>query len=255
MICINPIAPFGDLARTSPALSTVITARIQCTGTAKRREASSIRFANDPAGRALAGCPADALSACAAFTGTIANDNTITTVQAAVPKRRKHATVLAPVQGKAASRRPMRPPWTAAARGGFANFGRDGGMVQHPVEQRNGRSRKRDAHHHSSLVQTGNARPTTADAAIGPKYRPSSESLDCQFMRKSSSSPTTRQPCQTGSGCLARALHPCRSYRPRCCARFCKPFAPEAPARASTWECRLADSRSGQENSPMARVA
>lgn len=61
MICINPIAPFGDLARTSPALSTVMTARIQCAGTPKRREASSIRFANDREDRALAECPVDAL--------------------------------------------------------------------------------------------------------------------------------------------------------------------------------------------------
>lgn len=110
MICINPIAPFGDRARTSPALSTVITARIQCAGMAKRREASSMRFANDPARRALAGCTVDAVSACAAFTSTIANENTITTVQAAVPKQLKHATVLAPVQGKAASRRPCGRP-------------------------------------------------------------------------------------------------------------------------------------------------
>jgi hypothetical protein len=60
--------------------------------------------------------PADAVSACAAFTGTIANDNTITTVQAAVPKRRKHATVLAPVQGEAASRRPRGRPGPPRAR-------------------------------------------------------------------------------------------------------------------------------------------
>ena len=59
MICINPIAPFDDLACTSPALSTVMTARIQCAGTPKRREASSMKFANDPAVRALAGCLVD----------------------------------------------------------------------------------------------------------------------------------------------------------------------------------------------------
>src|SRR5882672_671701 len=118
MICINPIAPFDDLARTSPALSTVMTARIQRSGTSKRREASSIRATNDPAGRALAGCPVDALPARAALTGTIANTNTITTVQAAVPKRRKHAAVPAPVQGKAVSRRACGrpgPPLRAAA--------------------------------------------------------------------------------------------------------------------------------------------
>ena len=40
MICIRPIAPFRDCARTSPALSTRITDRIQCSGTAKRLDAS-----------------------------------------------------------------------------------------------------------------------------------------------------------------------------------------------------------------------
>jgi hypothetical protein len=33
-----------------------------------------------------------------------------------------------------------------------------------------------------------------------PKYRPSSESADCQFMRKTSPSAISRQPCQMGSG-------------------------------------------------------
>jgi hypothetical protein len=32
-----------------------------------------------------------------------------------------------------------------------------------------------------------------------PKYRPSSESADYQFMMKTSPSAMTRQPCQTGS--------------------------------------------------------
>jgi hypothetical protein len=33
-----------------------------------------------------------------------------------------------------------------------------------------------------------------------PKYRPSSESADCQFMRKTSPAAMTRQPYQAGSG-------------------------------------------------------
>jgi hypothetical protein len=52
-------------------------------------------------------------------------------------------------------------------------------------------------------VQSGSARPTTAVVGSGPKYRPSRESPDCQFMRKTSPPATTRQPCQTGSGRLS----------------------------------------------------
>src|SRR6516164_312169 len=55
-------------------------------------------------------------------------------------------------------------------------------------------------HDHSSSVHTGTALPITADAGIGPKYRPSSESADCQFMTKTSPSAITRHPRQTGSG-------------------------------------------------------
>ena len=54
--------------------------------------------------------------------------------------------------------------------------------------------------HSSSLVQRGSALPMIALVGNTPKYRPSSEFADCQFMRKTSPSPTTRQPCQTGSG-------------------------------------------------------
>lgn len=46
MICINPIAPFGDLARTSPTLSRRITELTQRTGTANRREASTMKGAS-----------------------------------------------------------------------------------------------------------------------------------------------------------------------------------------------------------------
>jgi hypothetical protein len=41
MICIRPIAPLGDRARTSPKLSTCITARIHDTGMLKRCDASA----------------------------------------------------------------------------------------------------------------------------------------------------------------------------------------------------------------------
>jgi len=38
----------------------------------------------------------------------------------------------------------------------------------------------------------------TADAEIGPKYPPSSESADCRFLTKSSSAATTWQPLPDG---------------------------------------------------------
>src|SRR6516164_9493726 len=55
-------------------------------------------------------------------------------------------------------------------------------------------------HVHSSSVHTGTALPIIADAGRGPKYRPSSESADCQFMTKTSPSAMTWHPCQAGSG-------------------------------------------------------
>jgi hypothetical protein len=41
-ICIKPIAPLRDTARTSPALSASMTAHIQAMGTPKRRAASAM---------------------------------------------------------------------------------------------------------------------------------------------------------------------------------------------------------------------
>src|SRR5664279_5680194 len=49
MICISPIAPLGDRACTSPALSTRITARIQDAGTPNRCDASAMGAANGSA--------------------------------------------------------------------------------------------------------------------------------------------------------------------------------------------------------------
>lgn len=45
MICIKPIAPFGDIACTSPKLSARITARIHVVGMPKRCEASATNAA------------------------------------------------------------------------------------------------------------------------------------------------------------------------------------------------------------------
>jgi hypothetical protein len=45
MTCINPIAPWGDRASTSPPLSTAITAPIQDAGTPNRWAASRTKLA------------------------------------------------------------------------------------------------------------------------------------------------------------------------------------------------------------------
>jgi len=54
MICISPIAPFGETARTSPALSIRITARIQFAGMLNRCEASATKAVKGRAERGLA---------------------------------------------------------------------------------------------------------------------------------------------------------------------------------------------------------
>src|SRR5438270_12705103 len=45
MICIKPRAPRDDTACALPLLSTWITAQTNCTGTAKRRDASAMKAA------------------------------------------------------------------------------------------------------------------------------------------------------------------------------------------------------------------
>jgi hypothetical protein len=110
MICINPIAPVRDRARKSPALSTRMTDRIQCSGMAKRLEASVIKAAKESTGRPFARCAADdARAACAASLTSI-GDVKIATVHAIAPRDRKAAIVLAAVQGEALSRRPSGRP-------------------------------------------------------------------------------------------------------------------------------------------------
>jgi hypothetical protein len=54
MICISPIAPFGETARGSPALSIRITARIQFPGILNLCEASATKAVKGRAARGLA---------------------------------------------------------------------------------------------------------------------------------------------------------------------------------------------------------
>src|SRR5580704_9495175 len=67
---------------------------------------------------------------------------------------------------------------------------------------------RRHVHSSSAVrwVQRGAARPTIEAAGNGQKYRPSSESADRAFMRKTSPTAMTRQPCQEGSGGATVAL-------------------------------------------------
>ena len=106
MICIRPVAPFRDLARDFSSLSTRITARIQCSGTAKRLDASVTNAAKGwedlPPARCVGG---DARPACAALLDNIDAARTIT-MHSIVPRDRKAAIVLAAVKGDALMRRP-----------------------------------------------------------------------------------------------------------------------------------------------------
>jgi hypothetical protein len=65
MICISPIAPFGETARGSPPLSVRITAQIQLAGILNLCEASATKAVNGRAVRGLAVPAIEAVSACA----------------------------------------------------------------------------------------------------------------------------------------------------------------------------------------------
>ena len=169
MICIRPRAPLGDMARSSPPLSTCMTARIQCAGIANRRDASAIKIARDWLRDALEGRgPGTANST----PGKASDGSTIVRRAperyAATRRSRKPAIVLTAVQGKAQLAPASRPPWTAAARDG-RRTGRDGGMVLRSIEQRNDRFFGKDDHDHSSLVHTGSALPMTDECGTRPK--------------------------------------------------------------------------------------
>jgi hypothetical protein len=106
MICIKPMAPLDDRARCFAPLSTRSTARIQCSGTPKRFDASVTNAAkgrtDKPFGRRVAG---DSCSACAAPLDSV-DAAKITTMHSIVPRDRKAAIVLAAVKGEALARRP-----------------------------------------------------------------------------------------------------------------------------------------------------
>jgi hypothetical protein len=106
MICIKPMAPLDDRARCFAPLSTRSTARIQCSGTPKRFDASVTNAAkgrtDKPFGRRVAN---DCCSACAAALDSV-DAAKISTMHSIVPRCRKAAIVLATVKGEALARRP-----------------------------------------------------------------------------------------------------------------------------------------------------
>src|SRR5258708_7447113 len=104
------MAPFRDRARGSPALSTRITDRIQCSGTAKRLDASVIKAAKGSTGRPFARCLAADARAASATTLNSIDDAKIATMHAIAPNDRKAAIVLAAVKGEALSPRPRGRP-------------------------------------------------------------------------------------------------------------------------------------------------
>jgi hypothetical protein len=109
--CISPRAPLGDMARPSPALSSCMTARIQCAGIANRWDASATRVAKDSARDALE----ERGPATVDSTPANAPDGSVIvrrTPQRHAATRRSHkpAIVLTAVQGKAPLRRPRGRP-------------------------------------------------------------------------------------------------------------------------------------------------
>src|SRR4051812_36250293 len=105
MICIRPVAPLDDRARCFALLSTCITARIQCSGTLKRLDASVTNAAKGWTKKSFdLRVIDDSCSACAALLDTI-NAARITTMHSIVPRDRKAAIVLAAAKGEALARR------------------------------------------------------------------------------------------------------------------------------------------------------
>src|SRR6266849_3813666 len=108
MICISPMAPFGDTAFTWPRLSTRITARIQLSGMPNRRDASAIYPLSGLTGL-VAATGADCVFTDAAKTALIEPPVIASTIAVMIklrtrtppPSRRERAIVLASVKGKA----------------------------------------------------------------------------------------------------------------------------------------------------------
>src|SRR5450631_2122831 len=114
MICINPMAPLSDRACGLALLSACITARIQCSGKAKRLDASVTKAAKGRMDKAFGRRAADdSCSACAAPLGSI-DAAKIITMHSILPTDSRAAIVLAAAKDEALARCPG-PPLRAAA--------------------------------------------------------------------------------------------------------------------------------------------
>jgi hypothetical protein len=106
MICIRPKAPLRDRDRDFSSLSTRITARIQCSGTVKRLDASLTKAAKGWRDSLLARRVAtEACLACAELLDNTGTAQTVT-MQSNICKHRKAAIVFAAVKGDALGSRP-----------------------------------------------------------------------------------------------------------------------------------------------------
>jgi hypothetical protein len=98
-----------DRARCLALLSTCITARIQCSGTPKRFDASVTNAANGRTDKSFGrGVANDSCLACAALVDSV-DAAKITTMHSILPTDRMAAIVLAAVKGEALARRPGLP--------------------------------------------------------------------------------------------------------------------------------------------------
>src|ERR1700675_4315441 len=102
MICIRPIAPLDDRARCFAPLSMCSTARIQCSGTLKRLDASVTNAAKGRTDNSFGRRVADDL-ACAVPLDSI-DAAKIMTMHSIRRMDRKAAIVLAAVKGEALAR-------------------------------------------------------------------------------------------------------------------------------------------------------
>ena len=114
MICIRPMAPLDDSARCFALLSACITARIQCSGTLKRFDASVTNAAKGRTDKSFGRRVAD--DSCSARAAPLDSIDAakIATMHSIVPRDRKAAIVLAAAKGEALARRPG-PPLRATA--------------------------------------------------------------------------------------------------------------------------------------------
>ena len=104
------MAPLDDRARCFALLSTCITARIQCSGTLKRLDASVTKAEKGGTDNSLGRHVADdSCSACATPLDSVDADKIIT-MHSIVPRDRKAAIVLATAKGEALARRPTGCP-------------------------------------------------------------------------------------------------------------------------------------------------